>query len=285
MSLYSYLEKTYGSKPKKSKSKKNKQEEGSGRKSEVRAAIKVVDRSEGIRSQTALKGATLSEQSSNAVPKSLWKNLETNEVTTIENIQKPLKSGLNGETLSSGALAGLQTAEMVKRQVKEKDMEKRQNISSMSNKEVIYRDLSGRKIKNIDLKLKVDENEKNNKQLLDMQKLIDMNKGDVQLSMAKKSMTLEQLTSKSKQLEILQEDPAQQFGFSKDQDILDTYNNTSITGYKLYTKIFPDNRFGIQPGYRWDGVDRSNGFEKRWFKKKNELEEQKIQKYTMSDDM
>uniref|UniRef100_A0A6B2L883 Pre-mRNA-splicing factor CWC26 n=1 Tax=Arcella intermedia TaxID=1963864 RepID=A0A6B2L883_9EUKA len=39
---------------------------------------------------------------------------------------------------------------------------------------------------------------------------------------------------------------------------------------KEYKGYCPPNRFGIKPGFEWDGIDRSNGYEKTYFERINE---------------
>ncbi|CAB0043937.1 unnamed protein product [Trichogramma brassicae] len=55
--------------------------------------------------------------------------------------------------------------------------------------------------------------------------------------------------------------------------------------YQTYSGSFSPNRYDIKPGVRWDGVDRSNGYEKKWFEQQNKKKavEEEAYKWSIAD--
>ncbi|CAH1391647.1 unnamed protein product [Nezara viridula] len=60
-------------------------------------------------------------------------------------------------------------------------------------------------------------------------------------------------------------DPMLDYIRNKQSESIDVDNR----GKPTYQGYYLPNRFNIRPGHRWDGVDRSNGYEKQWFEKQN----------------
>ncbi|EFP85067.1 uncharacterized protein PGTG_11236 [Puccinia graminis f. sp. tritici CRL 75-36-700-3] len=73
-------------------------------------------------------------------------------------------------------------------------------------------------------------------------------------------------------------DPAARF-LTKSSD-----STTKSTKPKYNGPPPPPNRYGIPPGFRWDGVDRSNGFEKKLFQTGNDQKRLRAEAYNYSVD-
>lgn len=191
--------------------------------------------------------------------------------------------------MSSGARAGLQSAAAVTAAVEQRKAEERRRYeadpgSSGKGAETIYRDASGRIInvamKRAEARRAAEEAEK--KKAAEAEEM----KGDVQRVERDrrrqdvkdaKYMTIARYADDAEMNEELKDrerwnDPAAQFLTKKKE-------GKSVTGKPLYQGSSAPNRYGIRPGHRWDGVDRSTGFEKEYFKKRNETQSIKDLKY------
>lgn len=212
----------------------------------------------------------------------------------IEGDAEDLKA-MEGYT-DSGTRAGLQSskdvqaaAEKVKREERRKMKEALEEAGAAGTDGTIYRDASGRIInvamKRAEARRKADEAEAKKREEAERAK------GDTQMTMKaearEKLRDAKYLTfARGKNDEELNDemkdtdrwnDPAAQFVKVKEK-------KKSKSGKPLYQGTAMPNRFGIRPGYRWDGVDRGNGFEKRWFEARNKKRDMEEMKYAWEMD-
>ncbi|KAK9246910.1 Pre-mRNA-splicing factor of RES complex-domain-containing protein [Lipomyces tetrasporus] len=193
---------------------------------------------------------------------------------------------------------GLKTAAQVKAALDKKlaaEFEKMEKSgTSGKNAEVVYRDASGRRIDINAYKAKMRQQllDEERKKAEALEKEKELNKGLVQELQRKEedqrlhdagAATLnryahdKELNDELKQQEIW-EDPAARFLSKKKEE------KVSATGLKVYQGAFPPNRFNIPPGHRWDGVDRSNGFEARVLDKRRKEKEKKLEEDVYASD-
>ena len=287
MSLHSYLNKNYGSGNK----DKERQDKKSAKRSTRSPSALIISETTQETFVDNLPKSIRKTQVRNRETKSLWKNLETNEIqkhddfTSSKGSSKISEGSQQITQLSSGAHAGLQTAEQVARQLKAKEMDE-QEKSKMTklNTQTVFRDEKGRKINDIEEVLRREQINSDQQEAIRLKTLRDFNMGEVQKKMRDEGLTLNQVIGSNNFMknDLKFADPAEDFDYIKQSK---KSTASSPMGRKLYEKVSSENRFSITPGYRWDGVDRSNGFEKKWFAKSNEIQEEKVQKYTMQEDL
>jgi pre-mRNA-splicing factor CWC26 len=199
--------------------------------------------------------------------------------------------------MSDGTHAGLQSAATVSAQLKRRQRDERAEFErhrkNNKEEETVYRDATGRRI---DISMKraearraaaeAEEKERHAQEAL---------KGDVQLEEARrrreqledaKLMTFARKADDEDMNRELKEkerwnDPMMQFMAEKKT------TDGQGKGKKRrpqYGGAAPPNRYGIRPGYRWDGVDRGNGFEGERFKAINRRERNKDLDYSWQMD-
>jgi len=194
----------------------------------------------------------------------------------------------DGPTMASGAMAGLQTAEQVTAALKRKEKVEKKAMKDAGldptgkAQETIYRDASGRVInvamKRAEMRAKAEEEERKK------QEELENRKGDVQkrekearkeaLQGAKVMGLARHADDATMNAELKERerwnDPMAQLISSKKAS--SKTRSGKISG-KSYQGAFEPNRYGIRPGWRWDGVDRGNGFERKWFAARNKAKD------------
>ncbi|KAK1598140.1 Pre-mRNA-splicing factor of RES complex-domain-containing protein [Colletotrichum navitas] len=191
--------------------------------------------------------------------------------------------------MSDGTHAGLQSAAAVSAQLRRRQQAEEAEFAKLrkhgKEEETVYRDATGRRVdvsmKRAEARRLAAEAEEKERQA----KLAP--KGDVQLEQARKRREAledaklmkfartaddEELNRELKDQERWNDPMAQ---FMSEKKGAGGEKGKMVKKRPIYAGAAPPNRYGIKPGYRWDGVDRSNGFEGERFKAINRRERNK----------
>lgn len=207
--------------------------------------------------------------------------LKTREEMRAERIERERKAAAEEK---AKRLVQIQTTEEDEQKaLQQVERERRQQ-------ETVYRDATG---KRIDVQKEDEERRKRREEerKLEREKK-DWNKGEAQLRNAQEQRRREEEerdtsfarhaddTKMNAQLRKVerQNDPAARFLKNKEAD------QARGPQKPVYKGHFPPNRFGIRPGYRWDGVERSNGFESKLFQRRNERARKKAEHQAWSQE-
>lgn len=221
-----------------------------------------------------------------------------NDATKDAEDEMPVVEDEGGVTkMSDGTHAGLQSAAAVSAQLKRRQREEREDFErhrkSAKEEETVYRDATGRRI---DISMKRAEARRAAAEAEEKERAaVEALKGDVQLEEARKrrekledaklmkfarTVDDEEMNDELKEKERWN-DPMMHFMAEKK----DTGGKGKKSKRKpVYAGAAPPNRYGIKPGYRWDGVDRANGFEGERFKAINRRERNKGLDYSWQMD-
>lgn len=199
--------------------------------------------------------------------------------------------------MESGAKAGLQTAAEVKAAMEKKQKREMEEFKKFKmtgkEQETTYRDATGRRmdpmLRRAEFRYQQEQREREEKEAKETE---ERQQKELRAGLAQqrqmeeererlrrqKTQALANTRDDEEYNETLKaqarwNDPAAAF-LSKDSK--EKKKGKKLTrNVPLYMGAAPPNRYKIRPGYRWDGVDRSNGFEKLWFRKQNERKAQK----------
>ena len=181
--------------------------------------------------------------------------------------------------MSDGTLAGLQSGQQIKQQIERarREEERLLNANRIEKQETVYRDKTGKKVDMVAQKAEMLAERRRKEAQEEAQ--MEWGKGLVQKKEAQNRAKRLQ-DEKNAHLAVYADDRERNEDLMEKVrwgDAMASMVKKKKKGRKVvYQGPAPaPNRFGILPGYRWDGIDRSNGFELKLFRSKHAFMENK----------